>query len=69
MAYSLRLVIKKIPGSFKQVIKKTIYCFLPSKCIGFYFCGLMIHLLSVLIASGSSEVNHSQSKKKKTFFP
>lgn len=64
MAYSLQLVIKESPGSFKQVLKRTIYYFLPLKRVNFICCGLMMHLLSMLTASSSSKVNHSNSKKK-----
>lgn len=60
----LQSVIKESPGSFKQVITRAIYYFLPLKSVNFICCGLMIHLLSVLTAPSSSKVNHSNSKKK-----
>lgn len=65
MDYSLQLVIKKSPGSFQQVIKRTVYYFLPLKSVNFICCRLMMHSLSVLSASTSSKVTHSNSD---TFF-
>lgn len=58
MVYSLQLVIKESPRSFKQVIKGIIYYSLPSKRVNFICRGLMLHLLSTFIASSSSKVNH-----------
>lgn len=65
MAYSSQLVVKESPRSFKQVIKRTIYYFLPLKRVNFICLGLMMHLLSMLTAASSSKVNHFNSKKKK----
>lgn len=61
MAYSLQLVRKESPGSFKQVIKKTIYYLLPLESVNFICCGLMMRLLSMLIPSNTLKVNHSNS--------